>query len=218
MSIDTFRAEAREWLEDNCPASMRLGAVHFEDAYEVYQTEDAHAWRDRAAARGMGIVAMKTLKGAKHRGLAEFRPEADTYAQAAFKWVLANPSVSNLVVSFYDNQHPDEYLFASGKTLEQSDVAVLSKYDQLIAGTHCFQHCGDCLGACPSGLAINDILRHRMYFEDYGDEKQAMQLYAKLDRQADACIDCAAPCLGSCPQGIQIQERLIGAHERLRWA
>jgi predicted aldo/keto reductase-like oxidoreductase len=173
---------------------------------------------DRAAAAGMGIVAMKTLKGAKHRGLAEFRPEADSYAQAAFKWVLANPSVSNLVVSFYDNQHPDEYLFASGKSLERSDIAVLGKYDQLIAGTHCFQHCGDCLGACPSGLAINDILRHRMYFEDYGDEKQAMQLYAKLDRQADVCIDCSAPCLGSCPQGVEIQERMIGAHEKLRWA
>jgi predicted aldo/keto reductase-like oxidoreductase len=161
---------------------------------------------------------MKTLKGAKHRGLAEFRPEADSYAQAAFKWVLSNPAVSCLVISFFDNQHPDEYLFASGKRLEVDDLAVLSKYDQLIAGTHCFQHCGDCLGACPSNLPINDILRHRMYFEDYGDQKQAMQLYAKLDRDADACVNCAAPCLGSCPQGIPIQERLIGAHEKLKWA
>jgi len=173
---------------------------------------------DRAAEKGMGIIAMKTLKGAKHRGLVDFRPEADSYAQAAFKWVLSNPAVSCLVISFFDNQHPDEYLFASGKRLEVDDVAVLSKYDQLIAGTHCFQHCGDCLGACPSNLPINDILRHRMYFEDYGDEKQAMRLYAKLDRRADACIDCAAPCLGSCPEGIPIQERMIGADEKLRWA
>ena len=36
---------------------------------------------DDAAAKGIGVVAMKTLKGAKHRGLADFRPEADTYAQ-----------------------------------------------------------------------------------------------------------------------------------------
>jgi predicted aldo/keto reductase-like oxidoreductase len=172
----------------------------------------------RANAEGIGIIAMKTLKGARHRGLADFRPEADTYAQAAFKWVLSNEAVSCLVISFFDNQHPDEYLFASGKTLDASDMAVLEKYDRLIAGTHCFQHCGDCLSACTSALPINDILRHRMYFEDYGDEKQAMQLYAKLEKTAAACIDCAAPCLGSCPEGIQIQERMIGAHERLRWA
>ena len=59
MSIDTFRAEARNWLEENCPASMRLGTVHFEDAYDVYQTDDAHAWRDRAAARGWTVVSMR---------------------------------------------------------------------------------------------------------------------------------------------------------------
>ena len=52
MSIDIFRAEARDWVETHCPASMRVGAVHFEDAYEIYQTDDANQWRDQAAARG----------------------------------------------------------------------------------------------------------------------------------------------------------------------
>jgi predicted aldo/keto reductase-like oxidoreductase len=95
---------------------------------------------------------------------------------------------------------------------------VLEKYDQLIAGTHCFAHCGACLDTCPNGVAINDVLRHRMYFEDYGDQKQAMQLYAKLDPQADACITCTAPCAGACPEGVPIRERLIGAHEKLTMA
>lgn len=52
MSLDAFREEAKDWVESNCPQSMRLGAVHFEDAYEIYQTDDALAWRDAAAARG----------------------------------------------------------------------------------------------------------------------------------------------------------------------
>jgi len=173
---------------------------------------------DRAAAQGIGIVAMKTLKGAKHKGLADFRPEADSYTQAAFKWVLSNPNVSNLVVSFFENQHLDEYLFASGKRLDANDIAVLEKYDQLIAGTHCFQHCGACLDSCPAGVPIHDVLRHRMYFEDYGDQKQAMQLYAKLPVQADACLSCAAPCAGACPEGIDIRERTQGAHRMLTMA
>jgi predicted aldo/keto reductase-like oxidoreductase len=170
---------------------------------------------EEAASKGIGVVAMKTLKGAWHQGLAENRAEKDAYSQAAFKWVLQNPSVACLVVSFFENQHVDEYLYASGAALEARDVAVLEDYDRKIAGTHCFQHCGACLPACPEGLPIADVLRHRMYFEAYGDQKQAMQLYAKLDKQADACAGCAAPCTNACPVGVPIQERMTGAHDLL---
>ncbi|MGB1341371.1 MAG: acyl-CoA dehydrogenase family protein [Pseudomonadales bacterium] len=52
MDIATFRTEAREWLEANCPSSMRNKPVHFEDAFDIYNTDDARAWRDACAARG----------------------------------------------------------------------------------------------------------------------------------------------------------------------
>jgi len=171
---------------------------------------------DRAASQDVGIVAMKTLKGAKHRGLLEFRDEADSYTQAAFKWVLNNPSVSCLVVSFSEFQHVDEYIFASGQRPSSADYAMLEKYDQLIAGKHCWQHCGACLDSCPEQLPIDDILRYRMYAEDYGDEREALRLYSKLARRADTCLGCAAPCLGSCPHGVPIQERMLGAHQILQ--
>jgi predicted aldo/keto reductase-like oxidoreductase len=67
-------------------------------------------------------------------------------------------------------------------------------------------------------VAINDVLRHRMYFEDYGDQKQAMQLYAKLDKQADVCLTCSAPCTGACPENVPIRERMLGAHDKLMMA
>ncbi len=169
----------------------------------------------KAAENGVGIVAMKTLKGAKHKGMMEFQDEDTSYTQASFKWVMSDPNVACLVVSFFDTQHIDEYLYASGKPLTESDVAVLEKYDDLIAGTHCFASCGDCLNTCPDAIPINDVLRHRMYFEDYGDQKQAMQLYSALERNAEACLTCDAPCTGACPEGINIQERMVGAHERL---
>ncbi len=173
---------------------------------------------DRAAENDVGVVAMKTLKGARHRGLLENREEADTYTQAAFKWVLSNPNVSGLVISFYDPQHVDEYLYASGQRPTARDLALLEKYDRLNAARHCYQHCGACLDSCPAGLAIDDVLRYRMYFEDYGDEKEAMRLYAKLERQADACFGCSAPCTGACPHGLPIQERTSGAHRLLTLA
>ncbi|MEZ4217881.1 MAG: aldo/keto reductase [Myxococcota bacterium] len=173
---------------------------------------------DRAHAAGMGVVAMKTLKGAKHRGMEEFVGRRGAYSQAAFRWVLSNPSVSCLVASFYDPQHVDEYIHASGKPLRDDDVALLEEYDRAIAGTHCLAHCGACLDRCPEGLRIDDVLRHRMYFEDYGTQKRAMQDYARLEKRADVCIGCSAPCAGACPFGIAIQERAIEAHRLLTLA
>lgn len=165
--------------------------------------------------RDMGVVAMKTLKGAKHRGLQDFAPYAESYAQAALKWTLSNPDVSCAVISFFEMQHVDEYLAASGKKLEEADRAVLREYDRRIAGTYCGPHCGACLSSCPEELPIHDVLRHRMYFEDYGWEKEGIQRYAQLGRNASVCAGCGAPCVGSCPLGVPIQERMVGAHALL---
>jgi predicted aldo/keto reductase-like oxidoreductase len=166
--------------------------------------------------QNMGVVAMKTLKGAKHNGLAGFREHADAYSQAALRWVLSNPDVSAAVISFFEFQHVDEYLRASGGALRPEDVAILEGYDRMVAGTYCAPHCGQCRSSCPEQLAVDDVLRHRMYFEDYGDQKEAMRLYARLEKNASVCASCSAPCIGACPIGVNIQERMVGAHELLR--
>jgi predicted aldo/keto reductase-like oxidoreductase len=163
----------------------------------------------------MGVVAMKNLKGAKHNGLAGFREHADAYSQAALKWTLSNPDVSCAVISMFELQHIDEYLVASGGAMEPQDHAILREYDRQILGSYCTPHCGACLEACPEDVAIHDVLRQRMYFEDYGREKWAMEQYAKLERNASACLGCSAPCTGSCPVGIPIQDRTVGAHALL---
>jgi predicted aldo/keto reductase-like oxidoreductase len=166
----------------------------------------------------MGVVAMKTLKGARHNGLAGFRESAGAYSQAAFRWVLSNPEVSCLVVSFYEPQHVDEYLFASGTEPTARDHAVLRRYDDAIAGSYCPPHCGACLDHCSEGLAIHDVFRFRMYFEDYGWEKRGMAQYLELGKNASVCAGCAAPCLGHCPAGIAIQDRMVESHRMLSLA
>lgn len=52
MNLETFRSETREWLEENCPQSMRNRTVHFEDAHEIYSTDDAKLWLNRMAPKG----------------------------------------------------------------------------------------------------------------------------------------------------------------------
>ncbi len=99
--------------------------------------------------------------------------------------------------------------------MNAADLAILEKYDGLIAGKHCYPHCGACLSSCPEGLPIHDVLRHRMYFEDYGDEREAMRGYSKLALKADVCTGCSAPCAAACPFGVPIPEYTRGAHQML---
>jgi predicted aldo/keto reductase-like oxidoreductase len=169
----------------------------------------------KAKEKDIGVVAMKTLKGAKHTNLANFRDEASSYAQAAFRWVLSNPAVSCLVISIYERRQVDEYLYASGTALRESDVALLRKHDQLIAGDYCQPHCGVCLPACEAGLPIHDILRYRMYAKDYHWEYEGRRLYAQLERNAATCVDCSAPCANACPHGVPIREKMLDAHHWL---
>ena len=163
----------------------------------------------------MGIVAMKTLKGAKHNGLAGFREHAEAYTQAALRWALSNQDVSCAVISFFKDQHVDEYIYASGGQLNDQDHAILQRYDQEIIGSYCAPHCGQCLGQCPEELPIHDILRYRMYSEDYGWKNEGIRLYSQLTKNAAQCSGCSAPCLGSCPTGIAIPERMIDTHKLL---
>ena len=95
----------------------------------------------KAKEHDVGIVAMKTLKGAKHANLANFRDEAGVYSQAAFRWVLSNPAVACLVISISTPQQIDEYVYASGTAPHAADIALLQRYDQLTAGDYCQPHC-----------------------------------------------------------------------------
>src|SRR6185369_3859731 len=112
---------------------------------------------------------------------------------AAFRWVLTNPSVSCLVVSFSQPEHCDEYLFASGTVPRAEDTALLDRYDRLASADYCRPHCGACLDSCCRGLPIDTVLRYDMYFADYGRRDSAREKYARLVRSgldASACLAC----------------------------
>jgi predicted aldo/keto reductase-like oxidoreductase len=170
-----------------------------------------------AKQRGIGVVAMKTLKGAKATVLKDFADQSQAFSQAAFKWVLGNANVSGLVVSIHDFRQIDEYLYASGQAPTQSDVALLQRYDQLITKDYCRPGCGECLDQCPFDVPVDDIFRYAMYFENYGRERDALGMYARVadDRSASRCVSCPAPCEAACPFGLPIRQHMQRAHHML---
>jgi predicted aldo/keto reductase-like oxidoreductase len=172
---------------------------------------------EKAKQKNVGVVAMKTLRGARLNDLRRYESEGSTFAQAAFRWVLGGPHVDALVVTMSSPAIVDEYLVASGADgVTRSDLDLLARYEQRNGATQCRQGCGACLAACPEGVPIDDVLRTRMYEHDYGDPGLARREYARLGANAQACVGCAhEACTGACPYGIDIAALTAPTHASL---
>ena len=129
---------------------------------------------------------------------------------------LSNPNVDGLIVSMNSRELIDEYLGASGSgALRSSDRRLLDRYLALNGETQCRQGCGECLTSCPFGVEIDDVLRARMYAEDYGNVAQGRAAHAGLAVGASPCIACTSlACAGACPSGLDIPALTRSAAER----
>src|SRR5438093_4184152 len=167
-----------------------------------------------AKAKGVGVVAMKTLMGARLNVMRPFERDGATFAQAAFRWVLSNPDVDGLIISMTSPDRVDEYLGASGwRSAAHDDLPLLQRYAEMQGTSYCRHACNDCEGACPYGVPIADVLRTRMYVQDYGDMRLARSEYALLGAGASACLTCTAqPCAGACTHGLPITTLIAPMH------
>ncbi|MBF0459337.1 MAG: aldo/keto reductase [Nitrospirae bacterium] len=166
-----------------------------------------------AKKKGVGVVAMKTLAGAKDMKL-DFKG-AD-FAQSAFKWTLKHPEVNGLIVTMKSVADIDNYLPASGQEFTAADERILNQYAHAHGSSYCRTGCGLCEGVCENGVEIAASLRYQMYFRDYGMEKRAMTSYAQLKNKAEACLTCtSATCAGACPYGLPVAEMLRDTHHTL---
>ncbi len=171
----------------------------------------------RASEKNIGVIAMKTLMGARLNDMRPFETGQSTFAQAAFRWTLSNPDVNALVVSMTNIDQIDEYLQASGSaSLAAGDLDLLQRYAKLNGTSYCRQACNDCAGACPYEVPIADVLRTRMYATDYQDLDFARREYAELDVNASPCLSCSgAPCAGACSHGLDIAALCAPTHRIL---
>jgi len=169
-----------------------------------------------AHRRGMGVVAMKTLAGAKGADLDRFRDRYTNFKQAALKWVLSNPHVSNLIISINSKRQVDDYTAASGQKLAEADLAILAEYEATFSTEVC-RFSGACLDACPTDVRIADILRFSMYYHEYKQENRAVESYANLvaSERAAHCLHCAGYCEAACNYDLPIKSLLLRAHGAL---
>jgi len=168
----------------------------------------------KARAQGVGVFAMKTLRGARLNDLRPYETEGVSFSQAALRWVLAGPYVDALVVTMKSPAMVDEYLGASGYGAPSSaGMRLLERYETAQGTTQCRYGCSVCATSCPATVAIPEVLRTRMYGEDYGDLELAREDYARVPINAAACETCRdRPCLTACPFGLPIADLTRRSH------
>jgi len=172
---------------------------------------------DKAKGKDIGVIAMKTLMGARLNDMRPYEWEGATFAQAAFRWVLSSPRTDALVISMTGKAEIDEYVAASGgDQVQGEDFNLLARYAYLQNTRYCRHGCNGCEGACPDGVEIAEVLRTRMYDVDYGDSTLAKADYARLGEGASACLTCThQACRNACPFGLPIPDLTRDAATRL---
>jgi predicted aldo/keto reductase-like oxidoreductase len=171
----------------------------------------------KAKKKDIGVIAMKTLMGARLNDMRRYERPNGTFSQAAFRWVLSSPNIDALIVSMTSTEQIDEYVAASGDPkLARHDLELLERYAELRAGNYCQPGCNACAESCPQQVNISEVLRTRMYDVDYGERALAKAEYAALETGASACLTCAhQACLKACPVNVPIAHFTRDAASRL---
>jgi hypothetical protein len=200
-----------DWLIDNTPIDMIMPGMNF-------MTKGLEPLLARARKKGVAVVAMKSLSAARKIDYSPFARDDGTVRQAVIKWMLAHGDLDTVCLTMRTIEQIDEYVAASGAPeLTPEERQALKGYGMLLDRDYCRPGCSSCLAACPHAVPIAEILRYRLYFHSYGEEKRAISLYRRLPagRSAARCVSCDAPCDGNCPHGLAIRSKLVEAHREL---
>lgn len=156
---------------------------------------------EKAAAAGIGIIAMKTQAGGRRFPLPEAAAEYDssTINTTSLKWVLRHGAIATAIPGYTTFEHMREN-FSVAYDLEytERERRLLGDCDLKVGLGFCRQ-CGECAGTCPRGADIPSMMRAHMYASQYADFRQARSVYDGISRGRDlgacsACPSCAAVC------------------------
>ncbi len=204
-----------EWGIDNKRFDVILVGANF-------LTHGVEPLLKKARARGVATIAMKTMTiFQSDLNIRALQNQNTSARQAVIKWILASDLFDTMVVRMPNFDLAGEYLAVSGATsLTRENRRHLDILEAAISAKYCRPGCDGCYGSCPKEVPVWDILRYKMYFENYGDQKAAMAKYSQIPvaQTAAVCAGCSAPCEAACPYGLPVRDRLLEAHGQLNFA
>jgi aryl-alcohol dehydrogenase-like predicted oxidoreductase len=156
-----------------------------------------------AAAKGVGVIAMKTQTGGRARNLGALNHTA------LLKWALRHPEIAAAVPGFTNaDQLNESFSVAYGLDYTPEEKAWLADKNVQLALDFCKQ-CGTCRPTCPRGVDIPTLMRVHMYAANYANFEQARATFDEVPEQARLgnCAGCAA-CSARCANNVRIAERM----------
>jgi len=136
--------------------------------------------------------------------------------EAAISFVLDNPSVHSVLISFSTFDDVTNYVTFSGTRLTENNISLINSLRENCNHLYCRHACGLCESKCPYNVPVNTIMRYNHYFMAQGREKYAMQKYYELTgSRSYKCLDCEGFCETACPYGVSIHALLAAAHNNL---
>jgi len=155
-----------------------------------------------AARAGLGIVAMKTQAGVYW----DKDKKTPINMKAALKWALRDPNVHTAIPGFvsFDQLEDDLQVLRDSRLSAEEEQSLVEPTK--VAGLYC-QGCDTCLGQCPGGLPIPELMRSYMYGHAYRNREAAQSLLLALDLPAVPCDDCES-CSVVCAKHFDVRARI----------
>jgi aryl-alcohol dehydrogenase-like predicted oxidoreductase len=166
---------------------------------------------DKLNRAGVGLVAMKVMARAGHRGVHPGEPA--NRQSAALKWAIRNPAIATTVPGITDIDQLEDNFNVMGQPFTDADAKVLTATLKEIRPYFCSM-CGQCEGQCPKGLPAHDLVRFVMYADGYGQFALGRESFQRMSahHQTIRCADCSS-CAIRCPHGVRVAEQAMRAQE-----
>jgi predicted aldo/keto reductase-like oxidoreductase len=194
--------------------------------FRQMQNPEMQAGIEACSKAGIGLIAIKTqarrqkITTEEDKKLAgHFLKRGFTEAQAKLKVVLEDERICSAAVGMQNVALLTSNVAAVlDKTkLTQVDKAVFNE----CAAASCSGYCAGCAYICESALPdvpyISDIMRYLMYYNSYGEQDRARELFAKIPGNVkNRLLDIDyRPAEANCPQHMPIGKLIAEAVSKL---
>ena len=229
--IRYFGFSTHKNMAGNLKAAAKLGwidALMTSCNFRLMQDPEMQDAIEACHKAGIGIIAVKTTGV---RSGIEKETEADkkidghflsrgfTEVQAKIKAVLDDKRISSACVGMRNAANFTENAAAAlDKTkLSYKDRKILTEYAKATCSGYCTGCADICQAALPQAPYISDIMRYLMYYNSYGDQDRAKELFARIPcevRNKLAAID-YRKAEKFCPQNLHIAKFINEALKKL---